>query len=79
MSPSDLKNWLLRGHEVEFDFYSVRYTVKLVDCHSTFEYLFGQKFGSKTSVDNFDVMLCNRDYGTTLYDMLKEAKCVSIY
>ncbi|MCQ2570822.1 MAG: hypothetical protein MJ154_01040 [Candidatus Saccharibacteria bacterium] len=79
MDPSYLKDLLWRGREVEFEYGAYRYTVKLVDYRSTSEYAFGRKEGTKFTSDFFDDILYCRDYGVSLYQMLKEISSSSVY
>jgi hypothetical protein len=79
MDPSYLKDLLCRGREVEFDYGSQRYTVKLVDFRSTTEYAFGKKWGDKITSDIFDGILYRRDYGRSLYEMIREINSSQVY
>jgi len=79
MNASYLKDLLWTGHEVEFDYETHRYTIKLINYRSTTEYAFGRKWGDKITSDYFDGILYRRDYGVSLYDMLNEISSSDVY
>ena len=79
MDPSYLKDLLWRGREVEFDYGTSSYSVKLVDLHSTTEFIFCKKWSNSTlTSDYFEGILYNRGFGVTLDDILKEVSGSSI-
>ena len=79
MNPSYLKDLLLLGREVEFEYGMNRYVVKKIDFHSTTEFSFGPKTGSKITSEYFDLLLYRRDFGSSLYEMLEETQFVYTY
>lgn len=79
MNESYLKDLLWRGREIEFDYNCKRYTVKLVNYHSTSEYTFGPKWGNKISSSYFEGIWTRRDYGYTLQEMLQRCSSGNVY
>ena len=79
MDPSYLKDLLWRGREVEFDYGSNRYTLKLINYRSSTEYSFGKKWGNKITSKYLDTLLYSRDYGASLYEMLKNTSSSNFY
>ena len=73
MDQSYLKDLLWRGREVEFDYGTSRYVITKTDRRLRTEYSFGRKWGgTMITSDYFDGILYRREFGTSLYDMLRE-------
>lgn len=79
MSPSYLKDLLMRGREVEFDFGASRYSLKRVMYRSTTEFAFGRKWGDKVTSSYFDELYYRRIDGYSLSEMLQSVSSNQIY
>ena len=81
MSPSYLKDLLMRGKEVQFDFGANRYVLKGHLYSSTTEFAFGRKYGEKVSSSYFDEFFYYRRVdGYSPSEMLQgvSSSCISI-
>ena len=79
MSPSYLKDLLLGGREIEFDFGTKRYVLKRVIYRSTTEFAFGQKWGEKITSSYFDDLYYRRIDGYSLSEMMNSVSGNQIY
>lgn len=71
MSPSDLKNYISCGRQVQFEYFSRSYVVGMVYMYPSSEYAFGPQYGSKITSSSFDDLLYRHDYGFSLSEMLR--------
>jgi len=72
MDPSYLKDLLMRGREVQFDFGANRYVMSRVLYSSTTEFSFGRKWGEKITTSYFDEFFyCRRIDGYSPSEMLQ--------
>jgi len=76
MDSSKLKDLLWHGCEVEFEYGSKSYVVKMIDYRSTTEYSFGPKWSNKITTEYFDLLLNRHDFGPSLSEILKEGRYV---
>ncbi len=79
MSESSLREYLLRGREVQFDYNNSRYVVKKVSFMSTDEFCFGKQWGEKYTFSTINEMLYRTYFGESLYGMLRSIGSSSIY